>query len=344
MELEQENARLLALAQTGGAQPQEQQEPPELLSEVEQLRAQLAAAEARARELNEELERKAEVARVAPVKMETAEPILPLAPRAAPSQATHKSGASLGLMVLLCALPTLLTLPTQSTLPTSFSLPLSNALQAPSAFDAQSFMSSDFDWMASSASIMDLDMEETRGASRALANGAQKRLEFVDDDSEALGLSGLDISFDATPSEDGKIRVRIHPPASASVSSAPSPEAHSAMDGDDQSMWGGSEFGGAASPSASDADQLGPFLGVGADFGMSGPHMSVDSTSDLASPASPSFPGLSQESFDFGFGEHGSNYGSFGISTPSGRKRVRIALKSMPGEGSEGGEWEIQLC
>lgn len=325
----------------------EQQPQENLLSEVEQLRARLAAMEARERELNEELQRKAAAAEAAAsVKLEMPEPSLSLAPRAAPSQAIHKSGASLGLMVLLCALPTLLTLPTQSTLPTTFSLPLSNALQAPSsAFDAQSFMSNDFDWMASSASIMDLDLDDTRSSAKSSTNGVQKRLEFVDEDSEALGLSGLDISFDATPSEDGKIRVRIHPPASTSVSSAPSPEAHSIADGDDQSMWGGSDFGGAASPSAADADQLGPFLGVGADFGMSGPHMSVDSSSDLASPTSTSFSTLSQESFDFGFGELGSSYGSsFGISTPSGRRRVRIALKSMPGSGSEGGEWEIQFC
>lgn len=276
------------------------------------------------------------------MKMETAEPVLPLAPRSSPSQAIHKSGASLGLMVLLCALPTLLTLPTQSTIPSTFSLPLSNALQAPSsAFDSQPFMSNDFDWMTSSASIMDFDMDDMRG-SRASSVGAQKKLEFVDEDSQALGLSGLDISFDATPSEDGKIRVRIHPPASTTVSSAPSPEAHSTADGDDQSMWGGSDFGGAASPSPSDVDQLGPFLGVGADFGMGGPHMSVDSTNDLSSPTSTSFSALSQEAFDFGFGDIGSGY--FPISTPSGRRRVRIALKSMPGQGSEGGEWEIQLC
>jgi len=337
-ELEQENARLLALAQ--GA-PQEAQAPKEeLLSEVEQLRAQLAAAEARERELSEQLSRK----EAEPVKPETVEPQLTLAPRAAPSQAIHKSGASLGLMVLLCALPTLLTLPTQSSLPTTFSLPLSSTNSVPAtsaAFDIQSFMSGDFDWMASSSSsIMDFEMDNLDAISRSRAES--KKLEFVDADSEALGLSGLDISFDATPSEDGKIRVRIHPPASAStaVSSASSPEAHSTSDGDDQSMWGGSESGGAsaASPSASDfltdTEKLGPFLGFGADF----PSMSVDPSTDLASPTSSSF---SQEPFDFNFGDIGSG---FSVNTPSGRRRVRIALKSMPGQGSEGGEWEVQLC
>ncbi|KAI0343500.1 hypothetical protein BDW22DRAFT_1428090 [Trametopsis cervina] len=339
-ELEHENARLLALAQNV------KQEPPKekLLSEVEQLRAQLAAAEARERELNEQLSRK----EAEPIKPEVVEPELTLAPRVAPSQAIHKSGASLGLMVLLCALPTLLTLPSHSSLSTTtFSLPLSNAnsLSAPSSsFDVQSFMSGDFDWMTSgSGSMVDFDMDSLDVLSRSRSDSS-KKLEFVDEDSEALGLSGLDISFDATPSEDGKIRVRIHPPASSSapVSSAPSPEAHSSSDGDDQSMWGGSDFGGSApSPAASDFlsdnDKLGPFLGVGSDF----PSMAVDSHSELLpSPTASSFS--SPESFDFNFGDIGSS--GFSIATPSGRRRVRIALKSMPGQGSEGGEWEVQLC
>lgn len=339
MELEQENARLLSLAQHGGKQSQQPAPQEKLLSEVEKLRAQLAAAEARERELNDQLSQK-EATPV--VKPESTEPELHLIPRAPSSQAIHKGGASIGLMVLLCALPTLLTLPAHSNLPTTFSLPLSNtnSLQAPSAFDMQSFMPGDFDWMSSSGSVMDFDMDDTR----SINGGSSKKLEFVDADSEALGLSGLDISFDATSSEDGKIRVRIHPPASTTVSSAPSPEAHS--DGDDQSMWGGSEFGGAASPSASDEDHLGPFLGVGADFPLSGPHMSVDSASDLSSPTSTSFSSsaISSDAFDFNFGDIGSNFASFGVATPAGRRRVRIALKSMPGEGSEGGEWEVQLC
>ncbi|KAI0691510.1 hypothetical protein BC835DRAFT_1417077 [Cytidiella melzeri] len=340
VELEQENARLMALARGTTAKPPKE----ELLSEVEQLRARLAAAEERERELSEQLSRK----EAEPVKPEVVEPQLTLAPRAAPSQAIHKSGASLGLMVLLCALPTLLTLPTHSSLPSTFSLPLSNANSLPatsSAFDVQSFMSGDFDWMTSgSGSMVDFDMDNLDMLSRSRADSS-KKLEFVDEDSEALGLSGLDISFDARPSEDGKIRVRIHPPASASTSasSAPSPAAASTSDGDDQSMWGGSDFGGAPSPSASDflaEDKLGPFLGVGSDF----PSMAVDSSSDLSSPTSASFSssGLSSsDQYDFNFGDITSG---FSVSTSSGRRRVRIALKSMPGQGREGGEWEVQLC
>lgn len=315
----------------------------ELVSEVEQLRAQLAAAEARERELNEQLSRKSEE----PTKEPTPEPELPLAPRVAPSQSLHKSGASLGLMVLLCALPTLLTLPTHSSMPTTFSLPLSNAAHsmAPSStLDMQSFMPGDFDWMTSGAgSMMDFDMDGLDVLSRPRMDSS-KKLEFVDEDSEALGLSGLDISFDAMPSEDGKIRVRIHPPASSSVpvSSAPSPDPSSSSDGDDQSVFGGSDVGSAPSPAASDFlsdDKLGPFLGVGSDY----PSMAVDSISpDLSSPTSTSFSSSAlAEPFDFNFGDFTSG---FSVSTSSGRRRVRIALKSMPGQGREGGEWEVQLC
>ena len=64
------------------------------MSEVEQLRNQLAAAEARERELSEELSRKA----ISRVKAETVEPQLSLSSRNGVAQ-LHKSGASLGLMV-----------------------------------------------------------------------------------------------------------------------------------------------------------------------------------------------------------------------------------------------------
>lgn len=96
-ELEQENARLLALTQSGNASAVLPQSDNGLFSEVEQLRAQLAAAEKRERELSAQLAIKA-VPRDPPIKVEASEVSLPLssAPR---STAPLKSGASLGLMV-----------------------------------------------------------------------------------------------------------------------------------------------------------------------------------------------------------------------------------------------------
>ncbi|OCH91081.1 hypothetical protein OBBRIDRAFT_792695 [Obba rivulosa] len=326
-ELEQENARLLALAQGAQARPDDHEseqdhEHEELLSEVEQLRAQLAAVQQRERELAAELSR-SNASR--PVKLEAVEPQLPAPTRgalAAPHK-SEKSGASFGLMVLLCALPSLLSMPTHSSLPTTFSLPLSSASLPPSSFDINAFLPSEYDWSSLSGAAMELDVPDVRPGSSA------RKLEFVDVDAEALGLGagGLDISFDALPSEDGKIRVRIHPPsASATTSSTGSP----APD-EDQAMF--SDFSAppaAAAMFAPDADPLGPFLGAGMDYSMG---MALPSTL-----ASPTVSGFSQAGLDFGFGA--SHAGE-----PAGaRRRVRIALKSFPSEGSEGGEWEVELC
>ncbi|KAH8103555.1 hypothetical protein BXZ70DRAFT_738829 [Cristinia sonorae] len=360
-ELEEENARLLALANGNGSgkQQQQQDEPAEdLISEVEQLRRQLAAAEERERALNDQLSRNA-VAQPQPVKMETCEPELPS--RAASVQ-PQKSGASLGLMVLLCALPSLLSVSTHSALPTTFSFPLSGSSSLPpasSAFDVNSFMPGDYDWgFSTESSIMDLDVDDHGRISPLSAAPSAKKLEFVDMDSEALGLSGLDISFDAMASEDGKIRVRIHPPPATpiSVTAAPSPSSSGSVDSDEPSAWGGSDFSGPTSspdshmsssvgtPNAVDEDPLGPFLGMGAldkgdmDF-LSHLSGSPDLSSDASSTGGLTYP--SDSTFDFtGFGSDAFSSGS----ASAGRRRVRIALKSFPGQGHEGGEWEVQVC
>lgn len=107
-----------------------------------------------------------------------------------------------------------------------------------------------------------------------------------------LGDQSLDISFDAISSEDGKIRVRIHPPTSASGSSA----SISSLPSTPRSL----------SPVHIKSEAEDPFLGVGG--------------------------------FDFG-----SDF-SLDQDVSGARKRIRIALKNMPGEGSEGGEWEVEVC
>lgn len=102
-ELEQENARLLALAESGSPPRQESC----LASEVEILRAQLAAAEKRERELNERLNSRSNGDDV-PVKVESVDSFIPSSPsssRSTPSSSSNKGSASFGLMVLLCALP-----------------------------------------------------------------------------------------------------------------------------------------------------------------------------------------------------------------------------------------------
>jgi hypothetical protein len=100
-ELEQENARLQALAQTSAPHDGDSRE---LMSEVEQLRARLAVAEQRERELNSQLSK-----HPIPVKTELSEPRLPTSPVRHPAfptqlKASDKTGASLSLLVSLASL------------------------------------------------------------------------------------------------------------------------------------------------------------------------------------------------------------------------------------------------
>ena len=102
-ELEQENARLLVLAQDRSLpapqQAQSDKSDKELVSEVEQLKAELAAAKERERTLSAQLATKS-VTSDAPIKVEATEPDFSFSSPARPSVTlAHKSGASLGLMV-----------------------------------------------------------------------------------------------------------------------------------------------------------------------------------------------------------------------------------------------------
>ncbi|KAF7351111.1 BZIP domain-containing protein [Mycena sanguinolenta] len=340
-ELEQENARLLALAQGGAPAAPVQRKKTEandvLRSEIEQLRAQLHAAEEREHKLNAELTAKTASHDVPPVKIEPSEPSLPLSP-APRVQSAHKAAASLGLMVLLCALPSLFPASSNSALPTSFSLPHSSLPASSSAFDFNALLPSDYDWSRTGNSVMDLDTDEKRRVTATSATTTTRKLEFSDEESAVLtGLSGLDISFDTSPLDDGKIRVRIHHPSSSVSSRAPSPGGNYATKEENPfSMFlGSSQSEPSASlssepyigyPSSSGSD---PFLGVG---GYGSYSISPYGQDDITS-------------VDYAESEFGvaSEY-SVPDSTTGGRRRVRIVLKTMPAADGEGGEWEVQLC
>lgn len=178
-------------------------------------------------------------------------------------------------------------------------------------------MPRDCDWRA--PGTMDLDMEH-----RA-PRFPPRKLEFVDAD--ALGLAGLDISFDAEPSANGKIRVRIHNPTSVSPSPtssssfSPSPPA---LTFDDIPSWSVAPSPvSSASPPVPllpapqlDAD---PFIGIG----MSNQELGFNFDPALLFNGSP----LQSE-----------------VDTSRGRHRVRIALKSPPSIDGTAGEWEVELC
>lgn len=228
-----------------------------------------------------------------------------------------------------------------TSLPTSFSLPHSLPPSS-SAFDFNSFLPNEYDWPRSGNPGMEMDADDKPRVTDASTTSTTRKLEFSDADSGALaGLGGLDISFDASPLDDGKIRVRIHPSSSVS-SRAPSPGGNYAAKQDAPlGMWFGSEpdpNAGASLPSESyagyPAASSDPFLGVG---GYGSPY------SASSSPFMYSQDDIS--SVDYSESDLGvpSEY-SVPDSSTGGKRRVRIALKSMPASGGEGGEWEVQFC
>ncbi|KAF9464982.1 hypothetical protein BDZ94DRAFT_1255017 [Collybia nuda] len=364
-ELEQENARLLALTQSGNSIscPDNTSDDGEFVSEIEQLRAQLAAAKARELELSAELATKALAPVIPAIKVEAPETQVPMVtPSRTSAPSPHRSGASLGLMqVLLCALPTLLSMPMHSTTPTSFAIP--NPLPAPStAFDFNSFLPNDYDWTRTGgSSLMELDTDDHTqlSAPTPMVAPTARKLEFADENTDNIGgLGGLDISFDTTPSDNGKIRVRIHPSSSASSRAASPGVSYSDSKADMASpsslgMWGDSEIEPSLAASFSSQPYAGsslsyppppspggdPFLGIGSTSDYSMPYSSgVSSSSMFGQMDDLSTVDYGQTS-DLGYG---SEYGSDGTS--NGKRRVRIALKSMPAAGGEGGEWEVQFC
>ncbi|RPD52891.1 hypothetical protein L226DRAFT_576686 [Lentinus tigrinus ALCF2SS1-7] len=353
-ELEQENANLKASIQ------QKQHTPPpvddSLKSELEQLRRQLAETQQRERELAEKLSSTpAPAPAQTEVKMETVEPQLPVSLRAHKGE---RSGASFGLMVLLCALPTLLSMPTHNAMPSSVAFNPSHSHSHSSSLDMATFPTSDYDFgFGFGTGAMDLDLAPSSLTLEESAEPEFKKLELVDLDTDKFGMSGLDISFDASAAKDGRIRVRIHPPPASENGSE-----HGQIKEieEDQTMWHDAQ------------DDLGPFLGVGSNepvlFGSSGVHsldfgFSSSSYSSASSPLAssptssffPSMPSPSATPNEYEF-ELGSDYGSVGsgmsrAGSPgagstfgSGRRRVRIALRGMPGKGKEGGEWEVEVC
>jgi hypothetical protein len=185
-----------------------------------------------------------------------------------------------------------------------------------------------------------MDADDQRRFSTASASTSvpvSRKLQFTDVDIPALaGLGGLDISFDALPSEDGIIRVRIHPPSSAESLSGPGSSSN--RDAVRADMWSGyqtsSNSFSSSYPSSASKDD--PFFGIGIpnDYGMLSPISSPSSTHQLGPLQTAVEHGQLADS-TFAYESHFST---------SDARRVRISLKSLPVMGAEGGEWEVQIC
>lgn len=238
-------------------------------------------------------------------------------------------------------------MPTHTALPARFSFPVSGSSALPassSAFDYSPYLPSEYDWSRqTSNSMMEFDIDDQeRPILTSSTAPITRKLEFVDVDSQAV--KGMDISFDASPSDSGKIRVRIHPSDSASSQPATKLEEPSSS----LAMWAGqstsptfesSTLGSAHAPSYTasttdsimkDQDQLGPFLGVGSSYVAGASYNHQSPSVDFAQlPLGPPF------SFESQFSPKAAE---------RTKRRVRVALKTMPTATGEGGEWEIELC
>ncbi|THH10111.1 hypothetical protein EW145_g1557 [Phellinidium pouzarii] len=347
-ELEQENQRLRDLAEGQSPEPRSRSSSSSSdPSELDDLRVQLAATKQREAELSRRLETSLQQN----IKMEIYEPMLndgtssgARSPHMGPDSslkniaAKSKGGASLGLMVLLCTLPSLLShMPSsqsQSGFPTSQSI-LDNlqwdaSALLPAASDGMSSLGWDLDSTGSGIctsisrnSGMEVDCQSDEET-------AWKKLEIEGEHELGLGgfgLGALDISFDTRRTKDGKIRVRVHSPASSAALS-PSPESRA--------------DGNALTLPSPETIEL-PFSSL------SFPHQ----------PDSPAVPacvyGSNPLSFSFAdtnpLGQYLGMEHPFDLhNTPMSeninegtRRRVRIALKSFPHPGREGGEWEVEV-
>jgi len=235
---------------------------------------------------------------------------------------------------------------------------------SPPSFD--SYLPTDYDWPRSTpSSIMDLDPHYNLSDVPSLTHRLSLSSDLDPDHAGSLG--NLNVSFDASP-ENGKIRVRIHNPSSSTSSRATSPGTTSSWDSDPLIRWDGiyaapspSSMSSASSSSIatsalSPITTSDPFFGVGGsvdDFGL-GPfghstHLgSWSPTSDsltLPSAVITRSTVPSCEQFTGAMGTFDSRSTILDSQAQGQKRRVRIALKSMPqAGGAEGGEWEIQIC
>ncbi|KAI0039807.1 hypothetical protein FA95DRAFT_983427 [Auriscalpium vulgare] len=372
-ELEQENARLLALATNLPTPPASRQSPSReeeerLRSEVESLRAQLAAVSQRETALASHLLQSPQLQ-----SPTLRRPVIKTEPMSPPrfqnqvvkSDARNESrtSASLSLLVLLCALPSIFSVSAQAQAQPGIplhghaSFPLSHHPVNPfSSVDfGHSFPMGDYDWRTPANAVdMDFDMDGDARHSptrmHAPSRFGPRKLEFVDTGVGAgLGLDGLDVSFDAEPAADGKIRVRIYTPSSPSSSSSPVSMSPTLSTASTPSLGSSASSAAGSLPYSFDwtlpaQPPADPFLGIGSP--QQHPHRShARSLSELSIGM-----GLDASAMDFSsaFAPGGALGQAFGSAAPvqpsaGSRKRVRIAMRSMPQAGG-GGEWEVEVC
>ena len=172
---------------------------------------------------------------------------------------------------------------------------------------------------------MDVDGSDASAEQR---DAQWKKLDLVREDGESLGLGDLDISFDTSKSADGRLRVRVHSSAKTHEQMAIEPQTVSPSDASLSLGAPEHELSFAPPPLyIPDTDPLGPFLGI------SSPNSLISTNGEYHFDAASIF----------GTGALAGSVAERQSSVQGGTRRVRIALKSAPVPGGEGGEWEIEL-
>ncbi|KAF8579638.1 hypothetical protein K439DRAFT_1663170 [Ramaria rubella] len=331
--LEQENARLLALTQSSSRSPSPsssskpaKSEPTELVdAELASLRSMLAQSRARAAELESEVTRLRSSGSDSATSSSDAgsdagspgAPIQVKRENVGADTLPKRTGAGLFGVVLLCALPSLLSFPAPAVPYATSRFAFGSGSHHPNRAQAESLL----DWTG-----MDIDGESNSGSRRkvhlplSFLNGQTGASDLLQGFTSGSGFelvpspdldssteAEFDVSFVPSAAE-GKIRVRIETPSEPSLirggSSSPS------------SLGSGSPALGFAQTSPSDGWDL-----------------------DFAAPEHA--PGMMWDTAAAGANVDVSLFTSSASAT--GRRRVRIALKSGPVAGAEGGEWEVEV-
>lgn len=262
-----------------------------------------------------------------------------------------KSGASLGLMVLLCALPSLLSNATGTLSSASGTgLPtVQNTLLDNIQWDPPSFLSSSSSQLTSESendkwevewqnptgeSMMDIDSTSTEARlSDSDSESGEETWKKLDIEGLGLGLGELEVSFSVKQISERRVKVRVasSTPAAAYESFSPSTSTQKQTNIIEDTHCG---IGPLSLSTTED-----PFLGTGPtsplNLDFSSPMASWNSIGPVSTPMS------------MDFGSLGVPNGYNGKATEKESKRqeirVRVRLSALPKAGGEGGEWEIEL-
>ncbi|KAH7883223.1 hypothetical protein F5I97DRAFT_213121 [Phlebopus sp. FC_14] len=348
-ELEEENARLSVIAEKGSTQS-------DLLSEINQLRLRLLAAEKRERELSVELSRNPFTA--VSVKTEIQDNV-PVAPRSPSASRTQPSTQALGLMALRCALPSLLSIPSQSPLPVTVSVPLRSSTTARTStpncgHGPLSAGEPERRHCAQGGSGITLDTANVEALERLPETGTEVSSGSLVLSAETLcALGGLEISFDGSSAEEGRIKVHIRSSerhAGASTGASVGVKTSDRTPSSSLAAWLGPEANAMGKPfaqhpfasapplapsnapsSPNHIDQLRHFL----ESGGSHAHLGLE-----APMTASTYSSGGHDIQDQLFG-HYTGYLEPFMEDPA-RLRGRAGRRGTP--HLNGGEWEVQVC